>query len=133
MDSQWKDWLRQEKAASRGGVQWPEAIVRGLPFTMVLPIPMDVSADAFAASVALSPGGAVIEDFAVDVGAYEDDATIVTLSLTGAQTLFAGASDGDLDGLTELVFVMRYTPAGGEASRAMGLSIPISDEPVEPV
>ncbi|MFC3097385.1 hypothetical protein [Alteraurantiacibacter palmitatis] len=134
MQTQWGPWLAAERRAQRGGEIWPDAIVRGLPFAMVLPIPIDVSGDAFVASLRIAPGavGDSLADFACTPGSYEDGFTLVTFTLTAEQTALAGAADADGDGLAEVVMDALYTPAGGLQMRAFGLVIPISDPVTEP-
>jgi hypothetical protein len=106
MARQWEAWLRELRAAGKGGVRL-KAIDRGLPYSLAFSIPLDVSADTFTASLRISPDAAdpVLESFAVNVGAYADGATIVTLSLTQVETA-ALPADGDLDGVEDFVFDM---------------------------
>lgn len=135
MQTQWSAWLAAEKAAGRGGDIYPEAIVRGLAFSMLLPIPLDVSADGFKASLRLSPDapGAALADFTVALGSFADGVTPITLSLTAAQTGGAAlAGDGDGDGLAEMVFELLHIPAGGAAQRANAMVLLVSGRVTEP-
>ena len=126
METQWGAWLAAEMGAGRGGIVWPDPIVRGTEFKIELPIPADVSGDAFAASVGLSPGVAPLVNFAVTVGSYAAGITLVTLTLSATDTLLAGAEDGDGDGLAEVVCDVLYLPAAGGALRATAFVIPVS-------
>lgn len=128
MQSQFPDWLAAEKAAGRGGVVLPAAIQRGIAWSTILAIPLDVSADAFKASLRLSPdaGGATIVDLNVAVGSFASGITPVTLSLTKAQTALAGAGDGDGDGVAEVLCTVLHTPNGGTQVPFLSMSIPIT-------
>src|SRR3546814_14014510 len=68
----------------------------------------------FRSSIRAAPdaAGATLADFDVTVGAYADGITTITLELTDTQTA-ALPSDGDADGLEEMVFDMLWTPSGG--------------------
>jgi hypothetical protein len=88
----------------------------------------DVSADTFTASIRLSPdaAGSTLADFAVMVGAYANDETPLTLTLTAAQTA-ALPADEDGDSLVELVFDILRTPQGlSEPGRFAGGNIYVS-------
>lgn len=128
MQSQFPAWLAAEKAAGRGGLVWPDVIQRGLPWSSVLAIPLDVSTAAFKASLRLAPDalGAVLVDLTVVVGAFVDGTTLVTLSLTKVQTALSGAGDGDLDGVSEVFCTVLYTPFGGTQMPFLSFSIPIT-------
>ena len=48
MQTQWSNWLAAESAAGRSGIVLSgHPIVRGQAYELVLPIPADVSGDAF--------------------------------------------------------------------------------------
>lgn len=128
MQSQFPEWLAVEKAAGRGGIRLPAAIQRGVAWSLPLSIPLDVSDDAFKASLRLAPdaAGATVEDLAVTVGSYADGATLVTLSLTKTETALAGAGDGDGDGVAELLCTVLHTPQGGTQVPFLSMSIPIT-------
>lgn len=125
--SNWTAWLRQNAEAGRGGVTLAKSIVRDLPYELVLAISSDVSADAFSASLRLSPDadGATLADFTVVVGSYASGATNVTLSLTKTQ-VNALPADADADGLEELLFDVLHTPSGGTQYRMLAGAIPVS-------
>lgn len=125
MASEWDAWLRALRAAGKGGRVLPSAIDRGLPFVLPVAIAYDVSADSFAAELRASPdaGGAALAAFSVSVGAYTDGFTVLTLSLTAAQT-GALPEDSDLDGATELPFDILWT-RGGTTDRLIGGLIPV--------
>jgi hypothetical protein len=130
MNTQWSAWLAAEKAAGRSGVVFSQKpIVRGEAYELVLPIPGDVSGDAFAAAIYLTPDAddSALASFTVDVGSYDSEAgtTDVTLSLAATATDDEPPADADGDGLAEAVFKMTYTPSGGSAARALSLVIPI--------
>lgn len=131
MQTQWADWLAVEKASGRGGIVWPESIVRGLPYEMVLEIPSDVSAGTFVADIYAGVDDSLtsLASFAVSLGAYDANAgtTTLTLTLTALQTDDEPPADADGDGLAEVVFKLLYTPSGGTQRRAMGLVIPVSE------
>jgi hypothetical protein len=111
--TQFSAWLSAEAKAERGGILWKRPIVRGQVFSFLMPIPADVSADSFAASLRLSPDaqGASLADFSVSVGAFEDDVTLVTFSLAAAQTDALPADDQG-DGIVEVVGDVIHTPSG---------------------
>lgn len=130
MDSQWNDWLRELAAAGQGGKSMvPPPITRGMAYSWPLSIEADVSADAWAADIRLSPDADAtpLATFAVTVGAYSGGVTLVTLSLTALQTAFASTPDSDFDGLTEVVFNLFHTPSGGDQYRAAGTTITIAE------
>ena len=126
METQWGAWLAAEKAAGRGGIVWPVPIVRGLEFVISLPIPADVSADDFAASVGLTPGAAPLVNFTINVGSFVSGVTLVTLTMSATDSLLTGAGDGDGDGLAEVVCDVLYLPAAGGALRSAAFVIPVS-------
>src|SRR3546814_11438315 len=103
------------------------AIDRGLPYVYVMAIGMDVSADSFEASIRAAPdaAGAALADFDVTVGAFADGVTTITLELSDTQTA-ALPSDGDADGLEEMVFDMLWSPSGGTQQRFLAGAIPVS-------
>lgn len=106
MAGQWDTWLATMKAAGKGGERFPQLTIdRGLAYEKVLGFGVDVSGDTFRASLRASPDAAdpTLADFTVAVGAYADGLTLVTLTLSAVATA-ALPSDGDLDGVEELVF-----------------------------
>lgn len=136
MQTRWSAFLAAEKAAGRGGIVWPEPIVRGLPFFLRLPIPGDVTGDDFKASLRLSPDadGAVVAEMSVNIGPFGGAETLVVLGLTPTQTALGGVLPGDADGdgLAEVLCDVLYHPAGGDWLRCMAVSIPISGRITEP-
>lgn len=132
MQNEWSAWLAAEKAAGRGGIAWPEPIVRGLPFEMALNIPFDVSTADFAASLRLSPdaAGAALADFTVDVGDFADGVTPVTFALTDTQTNGLPA-DANGDGLVALAMDALYLPAVGNPRRSFALALLVSGRVTE--
>lgn len=117
MDYFYRDWVAAAKAAGHGGITLP-AITRGLPYSRTINFGADYSADAFAASLRLTPdaAGATLADFTVVVGSYSGGVTPVTITLS--QTVTAALpADGDADGLAWLVFDMLRTPSGGTQDR----------------
>lgn len=130
MQTNWKEWLAAERAAGRGGaVLWQPSIVRGQPYTLILPIPGDHTDATFAAAVfvGVAEDLAPLAEFETDIGAFDEEAgvTPVTLTLAGEDTGDDLPPDDDFNGLAEVVFKLDYTPAGGTASRALGLVIPV--------
>lgn len=132
MASEHELWLRQlsaDGAVGFGRQAGPrlKSIVRGKPYNLSFAIEYDVSGDAFGASLRQIPDGdgATLADFAVAVGAFESGATVVTLTLTDAQTGNLPA-DGNFDGVLDLVFDLIRTPAGGDPYRFLGGIIPVS-------
>ena len=132
MASEYELWLRQlsaDGAVGFGRQAGPrlKSIVRGRPYSLSFAVEYDVSGDVFLASLRQIPDaeGATRADFAVDVGAFTDGVTVVTLSLTTGQTN-ALPADGNFDGVLELVFDLIRTPAGGDAYRFLGGVIPVS-------
>jgi hypothetical protein len=123
MDTQWGAWLRELKAARKGGIQY-KPIRRDLPYSLVFAFDADFSGDAFAASLRIAPdaSGSTLADFTVSVGDYTDGATNVTLTLTKSQ-VNALPSDDDFDGLAEVVFDLLHTPSGGEQYQLLGGTI----------
>ena len=128
----WDDWLRKLSADGKGGLGLQgkpqmRAIDRGLPYEYVMAVGMDVSADSFEASIRAAPdaAGASLADFDVTVGSFADGVTLITLELTDTQTA-ALPSDGDADGLEELVFDILWTPSGGTQQRFMAGIIQVS-------
>src|SRR3546814_7069064 len=128
----WDDWLRKLSADGKGGLglrgqPQMRAIDRGLAYAYVMAVGMDVSADSFEASIRAAPdaAGATLADFDVTVGAYADGITTITLELTDTQTA-ALPSDGDADGLEEMVFDMLWTPSGGAQQRFLAGIIQVS-------
>lgn len=126
--SQWTGWLNELRAAGKGPVTL-RAIDRGLPYTYILGFGADYSGDAFAASLRASPdaGGAPIETFTMTVDVFADGITPVSFSLTPSETA-ALPADGDFDGLSELVFDLLHTPAGGTQYRILGGNVQVSGE-----
>lgn len=125
MATQWDAWLRELKAAGKGGVRL-KGIDRGLPYSLAFSIPLDVTADAFDASLRMAPdaSGATLVDFTIVVGTFTAGATLITLSLTQVQTA-ALPADGDIDGVEEFVFDLLRTPSGGTQARLIAGVIPI--------
>lgn len=128
----WDDWLRKLSADGKGGLglrgkPQMRAIDRGLPYVYVMAVGMDVSADSFEASIRSVPdaAGATLADFDVTVGAYADGITTITLKLSDTQTA-ALPSDGDADGLVEMVFDILWTPSGGTQQRFLAGVIQVS-------
>jgi hypothetical protein len=133
MQTQWASLLAMEKAAQRGGIMWPEAIVRGLPFTMVLPFPLDVTADNFKLAFGGTPDAAALvtltEGSGITVGSFADGETQVTCRLSDTQvgTIGTAQTDSDGDGLAEVLAEMLWQQGGtGDWRRAFLVSIPIS-------
>src|SRR3546814_686027 len=133
----WDDWLRKLSADGKGGLglrgqPQMRAIDRGLPYVYVMAIGMDVSADSFEASIRAAPdaAGAALADFDVTVGAFADGVTTITLELSDTQTA-ALPSDGDADGLEEMVFDMLWTPSGGTQQRFLAGVIQVSGKVTE--
>ena len=126
METQHGDWLRANASAGKGGVTLPQ-IDRGLPYELVVNIPLDVSADAFAASLRIAPdaSGSTLADFSILVGAWDGTYTPVTFSLTSGQ-VDSLPEDGDADGLTELVMDILRTPSVGTEYRYLAGNIYIS-------
>lgn len=123
MASQWDPWLAGLKANGKGGVEFP-AIDRTLPYVLPISIPLDVSADDFAAALKASPDTDLeLMTFSVSVGAYSSGTTVVTLTLTDGQTATL-AADLD-DGVGEVVFDLLWTPSGDYQRRFMGGVIPV--------
>lgn len=127
MQTQWKEWLAAERAAGRGGVVWPDPIVRGLPFRFVLNIPADVSGDTFKAALRAAPdaAGSVLAAFTVTVGSFADGLTPVTFDLSES-AVDALPADGSGEGLTELVGDFLHIPASGIPARMAAFVFPIS-------
>ena len=129
METQWSAWLAAEKRAGRGGVVWSEPIVRGLPFEVVLPVPADVSGDAFKLGFANAPDTDAILTKAATVGAFADGYTIVTISLTTAEVgqVATPQTDDDGDGLAEVLAELVWQQgSSGAWRRSSVMSIPIS-------
>lgn len=126
METQHSDWLRANASAGKGGVTLPQ-IDRGLPYELVVKVPLDVSADAFAGSLRVAPdaSGSTLADFTVTVGAWDGTYTPVTFALTSTQ-VDALPVDGDADGLTELVMDILRTPSGGTEYRYLAGNIYVS-------
>jgi hypothetical protein len=130
MNTQWGPWLAEMKAAQMGGsdlVLTP--ITRGMAYLHVMAVEADVSMDAFAANLRLSPDAAapLQAEFDIDVGDYADGVTVLTLTLSEADVEAITATDGDLDGLEELVFYLFHTPDGGDQYRVAGTTITIAE------
>lgn len=127
MQTQWNEWLAAERAAGRGGVIWPDPIVRGLPFRFVLNIPADVSGDTFKAALRAAPdaAGAVLAAFTVTVGSFASGLTPVTFDLSES-AVDALPADGAGEGLTELVGDILHLPASGIPVRMAAFVFPIS-------
>lgn len=130
MQTQWTEWLAAERAAGRSGVVLSQApITRGQDYELVLPIPGDLTGASFAASLHVGPNAAPIAGvtFDADLAAFDAEAgtTTLTLTLAATETDSELPPDSNFDGLAEVVFKLDFTPAGGAASRAMGLVIPI--------
>lgn len=128
MASQWDNWLRELRAAGKGGQAWPKlGIDRGREWTRVLAFEADYSADAFACNLAVAPDGTTLVSPTVVVGAFGSGVTPVTISLTAVQTanLALIPADGDVDGVEELCFDLLRTPFGGAQDRLMAGVIPV--------
>lgn len=133
MESQWSNWLAAAKVAGQGGIIWPDAIVRGLPFEMVLPFPADVSADAFRASFGTAPDASPLvsltEGSGVTVGSYSGGITNVTIALTSGNvsTIGTAQDDADGDGLAEVLVDIHWQEgSSGDWMRSGVFSVPIS-------
>lgn len=129
MQSQHQDWLAAMRAAGKGGVTLPQ-IDRGLAYALTLKIPLDVSADSFAASLRLAPdaAGATLADFTVSVGSWDGTYTPVTFSLTKTTVdgFASSIPDGDGNGLAEAVIDVLRTPSGEDQYRYLAGNIYIS-------
>lgn len=127
----WDGWLAQLSAEGKGGkaAELP-AIVRGRAYAVTINFAGDLSADAFASSLRLSPDAPdpVLETFSVAVGGYANGVTPVTLSLTDLQTGSSSnlPNDADADGLAWMVFDLIHTPSGLASYRLLGGEIPVS-------
>lgn len=126
METQHGDWLRQLAADGKGGVTLP-SITRGEAYETSFTLPIDVSADAFTAALAIAPDVAPLATFTVTVGAWDGEYTTVTLALPEA-TVDTLPVDADANGLTELVFSIQHTPSGGTESRLFAGNVYISGE-----
>lgn len=117
METQFKDWLRLEAAAGRGGVTLP-SLVRGVPDPYVMTVPFDATGDEFAMAARIAPdaSGATVLDFATSVGDYDGEFTPVTFTPDPAK-FDALPADVDGDGMVELVFDILRTPAGASERR----------------
>lgn len=127
MQTQWSEWLAAEKAAGRGGVIWPEAIVRGLPFAFTLAIPANVSGDSFKLALRAAPdaGGSPLATFSVSVGSFASGVTPVTFVLS--ESAVDGLPVDSLGkGLTELVGDIIHIPASGNPARMAAFVFTIS-------
>src|SRR5213595_2116771 len=105
--SNFDPWLRDLKAAQKGGERWPKlGIDRGRAWSRSLSFEADYSADTFVCNLALEPDGTTLVSPTVVVGAYSSGATPVTLSLSAGQTanLSLIPADGDFDGVEDLCF-----------------------------
>ena len=128
MQTQWSDWLAAESAAGRSGIVLSaHPIVRGQAYELVLPIPADVSGDAFAGGIYIGPDAdnSALASFTVTVGSFSGGFTNVTLALAATATDDEPPADADLDGVAEVIMKLDYTPSGGSAARCLGLSIPV--------
>lgn len=131
MASTWDTWLRKLSLDGKGGLGLQgkpqmRAIDRGLPYEYAFAIAADLSADDFEAEIKAAPDATtILATFTVTVGAYASGLTPLTLELTDAETA-ALPSDGDADGLEEMVFDILWTPFGGTQQRFMGGVIQVS-------
>ncbi len=130
MQTQWTEWLAAEQAAGRSGVILSNpSIVRGQAYELVLPMPGDVTGGTFAATLHVSPAADPIDgvSFTATLGAYdsESETTPLTLALASTETDSELPPDSNFDGVTEVIFKLDYTPAGGDTIRALGLVIPV--------
>jgi len=128
MQTQWSNWLAAESAAGRSGIVLSgHPIVRGQAYELVLPIPADVSGDAFDGALYVGPDSEneALVSFSVTVGGYSGGFTNVTLALSATDTDDEPPADANLDGLSEVILKLNYTPSGGAKARCLGLSIPV--------
>lgn len=130
MAGRWDAWLRDLRAARKGGERWPELqIDRGRAWELVLAVPSDVSGDAFLCNLALGPDGTTLVSPTVVVGAFADGVTPVTFSLTAVQTANPTLipADDDTDGVEDLALDILRSPGGGTNwVRFMAGQIPVS-------
>jgi hypothetical protein len=73
METQWRPWLAEMRAAGMGGSDLElTPITRGMSYLHVFSIEADVSADAFSADLRMAPDadGPLQAEFDVTVGAY---------------------------------------------------------------
>ena len=99
-------WLAALQAASRGGARAQlDPIVRNSPWAPTITFEADYSSSTFSGALSTEPDDGVskVVDFTVDVGAFEDGKTKITLSLTAAQT-DAITADDDGDGVLTLLW-----------------------------
>jgi hypothetical protein len=109
MVTEWDAWLRDLRAAGKGGARWPQLLIdRGRAWSKDLRFGVDWSEDAFSCNLAASPDGTTLVSPSVSVGAYVGGYTMVTLSLTAEQTanLTLIPADSDLDGVVDLPFCL---------------------------
>lgn len=126
METQHGDWLRQLAADGKGGVALP-SITRGEAYETSFTLPLNASADMFTAALGIAPDAAPLASFTVTVGAFDGTYTTITLALPLA-TVGTLPTDGDANGLTELVYSVQRTPSGGTESRLFAGNVFISGE-----
>lgn len=129
MMTRWENWLRDCRASGWGGLRFADcAITRGLPYVLPLTVPFDASTDTFEATLLLEPDfdATPLATFTVEVGAFDDEATVVTLSLTDEQTGDLPL-DGDLDGIVDFVLIVTRAPYGEVEARFLAGAIPAVD------
>ena len=129
MDTQFAEILALEKRAGRGGIIWQEPIVRGLPFQIVLPIPADVTGDAFKMGFCSVYDQPALVTITGSVGTFDNGVTDVTFDLSAAQvaTITTARSDDDLDGVAEVLADILYQQGStGDWRRASLFAVPIS-------
>lgn len=130
MASQWDTWLRELRAAGKGGERYSQLTIdRGLAYSKTLAFGMDLSADTFTASLKASPDGPALSpaiDFTVTVGSYSGGQTLVTLALSAATTATIPA-DADADGIEEFPFdLLRRVGGAGDKKRFIAGLIPVA-------
>lgn len=126
MTRQWDAWLRDLRAAQKGGARFTQLLIdRGLPYSKILAFEADYSADTFTASLSSAPDSTPFVDFTVAVGAYGSGVTPVTISLSAIQTA-AIPADADIDGVEDFPFDLLRNGA-----RLMAGTIPVSGQVTE--
>lgn len=119
MNTLHKEWLRQLAADGQGGADARlPSITRGDSYRVTFAVPWDATAEAFVATLRLSPdaAGAALANFTVTIGPFADGYTEVAMELSEA-AVDALPGDTDGNGLTELVYSVQRTPVGESESR----------------